>query len=476
MQKKYEVIRLVRQNAGCHMIMDYVEGQLLTEYLASHAQLEKEELFSWGRQIIKQLEDLHSVKGVRAYRYVTPFCMIIKRNKELALLDLNAKSNQPLLKQVCGEKIRESFFPMEEAYNDIYSFGKTMQYLLAKTSPNPALTFWEERRFKKIITKCLSGNSKKQYQKFSEILLDFPQITKKENYKPIKKKRIFAVFAVVAAAGMSLSAFGEKTLGTDAKIERKEAEQQISFFDVGMTYFLDLEDYQKSAEMFRQEKQEQWLAEQYVVIADYMAGKSQKKEEEIEAVLQLLEEKMGTEEGGERTTQYKRSLLKVYMKLDTEETRQKCMTLGEELLADDSWKKSDVDKSIETEIRKIVAEVCEKRGEHEKAWEEYQILRQWNRKEEIYAAMFRVAGEHVENGELLELCRQGIKDNPDSKQLRMQYIRLQCSSKETSREACETVVREMISECPQLLEDSEFQKLMQECGIRVEGEQVWVEK
>ena len=54
----------------------------------------KEQLFSYLCQMIKQLGYLQDVRDAKPYRYITPFCMIIKKNGELMLLDLNAKGNQ----------------------------------------------------------------------------------------------------------------------------------------------------------------------------------------------------------------------------------------------------------------------------------------------------------------------------------------------------------------------------------------------
>ena len=83
MEREYEVIRLIQQNASCHIITDCVLGTMLPEYLEEHGMIAKEQLFSYLCQMIKQLGYLQDVRDAKPYRYITPFCMIIKKNGEL---------------------------------------------------------------------------------------------------------------------------------------------------------------------------------------------------------------------------------------------------------------------------------------------------------------------------------------------------------------------------------------------------------
>lgn len=53
MEREYEVIRLIQQNASCHIITDCVLGTMLPEYLEEHGMIAKEQLFSYLCQMIK---------------------------------------------------------------------------------------------------------------------------------------------------------------------------------------------------------------------------------------------------------------------------------------------------------------------------------------------------------------------------------------------------------------------------------------
>ena len=190
MEREYEVIRLIQQNASCHIITDCVLGTMLPEYLEEHGMIAKEQLFSYLCQMIKQLGYLQDVRDAKPCRYITPFCMIIKKNGELMLLDLNAKGNQHIVNQMGRGEIRDGFLKKGNSYEAMYSIGKTMQFILAKAIIEPKLTKHEESKLKKIISKCLSDNVKQQYQKISEILFDFPQLKYKKTNKNKKIKWI----------------------------------------------------------------------------------------------------------------------------------------------------------------------------------------------------------------------------------------------------------------------------------------------
>ena len=91
------------------------------------------------------------VREARTYCYSLPFCMIIKGNGELVLLDFNAKGNQYIANQITREDVQKCFFKRGDLYNVMFPIGKTLQYILAKTKVVPKLTGREEYKFKKVI-------------------------------------------------------------------------------------------------------------------------------------------------------------------------------------------------------------------------------------------------------------------------------------------------------------------------------------
>lgn len=470
MEKEYEVIRLIKQNSSCHIIADCVRGTMLSEYIEQFENMEKEQLFSYLYQMIKQLGDLQMVHEARTYCYSLPFCMIIKENGELVLLDFNAKGNQYIVNQIAREDVQKCFFKRGDLYNVMFPIGKTLQYILAKTKVVPRLTGREEYKLKKVISKCLSDNSKKQYQKISEILYDLPKLKKKKHPERKKVRWLYPiiVLGVVGAAigGMKLIPQEEE------KEEQPVQDESVDFLEIGVTYFLEMEDYKKSREMFARSREQEWLAEQYEQFAEYMIGENEMSDEKMEELLTETEEELEREL---EVTQ-KRMLFRVWSKIETEDALQQKIRIGEELLEEQSeWEEGDVEQKIENEIRTVLAEAYEKNGENELALEQYKAIKEWNKSEEIYCSMIRIA-KKTNKAEAVQFCKEGIAENPASKELRIQLIQIECGDKSVSREICEASIKKMIQECPQLLKEEEFRKLQDEYGIKVEGEVIWVEK
>ena len=95
-------------------------------------------------------------------------------------------------------------------------------------------------------------------------------------------------------------------------------------------------------------------------------------------------------------------------------------------------------------------------------------------KEDIYQKLVKIQEEKGLKDQALEICRKGAEELKDSKQLRILYMRMQCSDSDISREICAQTIKEYLNQIPEIKEETEFQKLAQEYGIVIEGENVWV--
>lgn len=462
MQQKYEVIRLIEQNAGCHIIMDYVEGEKLITYLKNYPDIEKEQLFLWLRQIIKQLDSIQRVRGMNGYGYVTPYCMIVKKDKSIAFLDFNAESNASVMRLIGKDIIQESFFSTERE-DDYYSLGKTMQYIFAHVSVNPKLTKREEHKFLKIISKCLSEHFKKHYSNISDILKDFPRKKEKKN------RYLWGFCFILALIIWNCFRFFPKT-----NTENETVTDYALLFDMGLTHFIDLGDYQKSMEFFEKSKPGGGFGADYAEIAKFMCETSEKSEDEVEKILEQIEEKI--QEESVEDIRYVRSLLKVYMRLDTETARMKMIELSERLLNDESWKEDDYGNKIEIEIRELLAGVYSKNAEYKKAIEEYQVLCQWNHNEEYYKTIIELYEKGNQEKKALETCQKFLEKESYSKEISIIYIRMLCKNTTIERTILEKEIRKIVERFPKLSEEPEFQKLQNEYGIEMKGENIWVEK
>lgn len=185
MNCNYEVIRLIQQNSGGHIIMDCVEGEILGEYLLRCPKVEKRVLFQWIAQLLEQLKCIERIQGCIDYRYLTPFYIVLKSDQSISLLNFKAKLNQKCVHRVSMYPILRQFYPQNGAYSDTYAFGKTLQFLLAKAEVYPSLTLKETYKLQTIISKCLNPISKIKQICFADLFFDI-SVNKKS---PIKGRK-----------------------------------------------------------------------------------------------------------------------------------------------------------------------------------------------------------------------------------------------------------------------------------------------
>ncbi len=453
MKYHYEVIRVIQQDSKCHIIMDYVEGEILGEYLLRYPYIEKKQLFAWFFQLLKQLQELEKVNGISDYRFLTPFSIVLKADQTIALLNLKAGANLKCVEGMTKYSFMNRFYPPSGSYNDIYSFGKTMQFLLAKTNLTPRLTWREELGLQSIISKCLTEKSKKQYQSFYDIAMDFPIHKKKQGKKLIKAGMIAVLFL-----GVIWRSYHNME---DAPITKEEEKNHL---EIGIAYFLILEDYEKSRELFEDIKYLE-PAPYYEKMCSYMLGDKNYTVKEMEQILQefsqLWDGNLGIEE--------KSCLMRVYSKMDSEYARKQLLDLGEDIIEELEW------DEMGEEVREIVAGAYSKDGDHKKALEHYEMLLCERHGAELYHTMSNlyVKCEDVERA--MELCIEGMKYNQQSSELELLYIRLLCQDGNILKEEKQAKIKEIIESHPKLLDERRFQTLQKEYGIKVEGGEVWFE-
>ncbi len=151
----YDVLRLIEHGQICYISSEYVEGRVLANWLKFHPHITKEKLFGWIQSMTRQLSMIHKCRKKSYYQYVNPYSIVLAEDEELYFLDMDASSNEKQLKLMRRRVVREAFLPAEEPYYqkasiglDIYGLGKTIQYLLSISEPDPPLSKREEKRFK----------------------------------------------------------------------------------------------------------------------------------------------------------------------------------------------------------------------------------------------------------------------------------------------------------------------------------------
>ena len=190
--------------------------------------------------------------------------------------------------------VRENFLPPEVNYYqaasielDIYGLGRTIQYLLSVTDPIPELTRRETVKFQKIIFRCLDGHSKRAFKQMSEIQKEIPNVTEKKSKDRriwTKKRTVMAMISIcVFVAAVSVRVIQKKgdERNTELKMESSdglnmsEVSEREAFVEaqrsMGLLYFLELEDYEKSIQAFEDAREDQ-MSENLAALVRYVAG------------------------------------------------------------------------------------------------------------------------------------------------------------------------------------------------------------
>lgn len=489
----YDVLRFIEHNQTCYVSSEYVKGSSLMRYLKYHPCMSKEQLFVWMRMMTKQLSQFHKCRGKPCYQYVNPYSVIVSEERELYFLDMGATSNQEELQGMQRRAVREYFLPQDEPYYqtasvslDIYGLGRTFQYLLSESEQEPSLKNSEIIKLQKLISKCLNRHSKKVFQKASDIQKYIPEYRQQEEKKHLSN-RILIPSAAIVMLGVSVSAFSgngesrteQKTNApgeqvklvpgqereTEKSIQGERLSEDYSYkLELGLLYFLEMQDYAKSRECFQATEGSE-LAENLAIVSERMAGGGVEDDKLREALRMIQGELKGLEDEA-----YYRCLLKGYRCLEEREDIQAFISLGEEYL------KMDISENT-SDITGDMAAAYEKIGQVDQAVCMYELqLKEESdvaRKQRIYGKIAELSVEAEKPDQAQKILREGIVEFPESVELRLQYIRVQCRDKEMDREICKKTIEDSLQALPELKKEQEFQKLMKENGFHVEGENVW---
>lgn len=492
----YDVLRLIGHSQKCYISSEYVRGRPLIWWLKYHPNITKEQLFLWIHEMARQLECIHRCRGQPCYQYVNPYSIIITETKELYFLDMSAESNEKMLHRMNRRCVRECFLPPEENYYqtasvqlDIYGLGKTIQYLISASEPDPPLKRREEARFQKIISKSLNRHSKRAYTDMSRFRKEIPvyKTAKKHTHtRWIKKIIIFIlilIFFAILIAGAIIPAQRRKNnvdKSPDPHHEKQEMGTYISETgmseyetelielrkELGFCYFLELEDYEKSREYFERAGDDH-TAKCMAALCKHMARDNAGQEKELREILADIEECTSQQE--EET--YYRCLMKGYRLLGSKEDAKSVVRIGKCLM------KEGASEEVKRENAGYIAAAYEQLEEQAEAIEIYSDMLKWEEdektREELYKKLALLWSQE-EQDKSFAICREGIEELKTSKELRILYISMQCADMQIDRAVCAQTIQQYISEMPEIIEEAEFQKLVQEYGIVVEGENVWV--
>lgn len=160
---EYAVMQFVEQGSYSHMVHLTVQGRSVMEYAKEEVRLDKEKVIILIQSLAIQLREYYKCEQKGAYGYVNPYAIIITEEDEVRLLDVDAEENKELCAKMQKKKIRQLFVRPEYTLSqkrrredDLYGFGKCVQFLLETCCMKKKLSLRERVTFQKIYTKCES--------------------------------------------------------------------------------------------------------------------------------------------------------------------------------------------------------------------------------------------------------------------------------------------------------------------------------
>lgn len=354
-KRNYEILKFVMHGDKCYMSTDIVKGKPLIVWLKYHAHITKEQFYEWARQIIADLDHFHRCRGNPCYQYVNPYSVIVGEDRKVYLLDLASKEQEDMMHLMQRRYMRENFLSPENQYyqkseekEDIYGFGKMIQYVLSSVELEPELKFLESVRIQKIITRCLDKQGKKRYQKLSDLSGQFSLSEKRNGSKKIMYVMIaLAVIGLLVLSGnrivSCISGQSRRQGGQDTKLadteqkedmkaqayqeqfqelkeqwetERKELQDESSkreqelLYDLAFVYFSQMKDYEVCSRYLEEMKEPDAFAKDMVRLCGMMSradgedDNTEKRTEDEEESVEMLLERMRQEIPDEEDERY----------------------------------------------------------------------------------------------------------------------------------------------------------------------------
>lgn len=354
-KRNYEILKFVMHGDKCYMSTDIVKGKPLIVWLKYHAHITKEQFYEWARQIIADLDHFHRCRGNPCYQYVNPYSVIVGEDRKVYLLDLASKEQEDMMHLMQRRYVRENFLSPENQYyqkseekEDIYGFGKMIQYVLSSVELEPELKFLESVRIQKIITRCLDKQGKKRYQKLSDLSGQFSLSEKRNGSKKIMYVMIaLAVIGLLVLSGnrivSCISGQSRRQGGQDTKLadterkedmkaqayqeqfqelkeqwetERKELQDESSkreqelLYDLAFVYFSQMKDYEVCSRYLEEMKEPYAFAKDMVRLCGMMSradgedDNTEKRTEDEEESVEMLLERMRQEIPDEEDERY----------------------------------------------------------------------------------------------------------------------------------------------------------------------------
>ncbi|MCI8957446.1 MAG: serine/threonine protein kinase [Eubacterium sp.] len=185
-----KIYNLIKEEENFYLIMEYVEGTNLKEYVARNGIIKTKMLQDIMMQVCSGIYYLHSLDPPVVYRDLKPSNIILKNDGHVKLIDFGIAKRYRI--DVADEQAFGSAgFAAPEQFGDargvslfntdirtdIYGIGTTMYYLKTKKKYTGRISSEKiHGKLKRIIKKCTQVNPDKRYQNCIEVLCEMKSL------------------------------------------------------------------------------------------------------------------------------------------------------------------------------------------------------------------------------------------------------------------------------------------------------------
>lgn len=205
------IIDVIDQKDSFLIVMDYIEGNPLSDALKERKSLPCEDVIEWAKQLCDVLEYLHTRKPPIIYRDMKPSNIMLKPDGSVMLIDFgiarefkehNVEDTSCLGTR--GYAAPEQFGGQgqTDARTDIYCLGATIYHLVTGHNPSdPPYEMYPIRHWnpsfssglEKIILKCTQKNPDDRYQSCAELLYALEHYEEEEeDYQKVQNVKWYA--------------------------------------------------------------------------------------------------------------------------------------------------------------------------------------------------------------------------------------------------------------------------------------------
>jgi serine/threonine-protein kinase len=227
------IVDIIEADDTILIVMDYVEGNSLSQALRDYGALPQLDVIKWAKQLCDVLGYLHARRPPIIYRDLKPSNVMLQPNGDVKIIDFGtarefkegrADDTVPLGTQ--GYAAPEQYGNHQtDARTDIYNLGATMYHLVTGHNPcEPPYVIHPIRRWnpelssglESIILKCTQRDPDDRYQTCAELLYDlehYHELDYEYRREQRIKWRLFlgaAALTLVSIIGVASFAFAEQ--------------------------------------------------------------------------------------------------------------------------------------------------------------------------------------------------------------------------------------------------------------------------